>query len=66
MDVFRSESPFHWDPERDHVARFSKEEKGSHAPEIVQDTDGQWYLTRVGLDAKGLWIAPLHWHDGCD
>lgn len=64
VDVFRSETPFSWDPRSDQVARFSKEETGSHAPEIVRDLDGQWYLTRVGHDANGFWIAPLIWNDG--
>ena len=64
VDVFRSRSPFSWDPARGHVARFSKEETGSHAPEIIRDLDGRWYLTRVGRDARGVWIAPIIWNDG--
>lgn len=63
VDVFESNNPFFWNPKTDHVARFSKEETGSHAPEIVQDLDDQFYITRVGLDAKGFWIAPLIWND---
>jgi hypothetical protein len=63
VDVFRSQSPFFWDPVKGHVARFPKARTGSHAPEIIHDLDGKWYLTRVGHDAGGFWIAPIVWND---
>jgi beta-fructofuranosidase len=63
VDVFRSESPYHWNPETDQVQRFSREETGAHAPEIIQDHNGNWYMTRCGHGKGGLWIAPLYWSD---
>lgn len=55
--IFRSKDPFHFD----FNARvgFIK----SHAAEVVQDTDGQWYITHSGWGQGGLHLAPLYWKD---
>ncbi len=64
VDVFRSESPFHWDEKHDYIKRFPKNPTKAHAMEIIQDHNGQWYMTRCGKDIGGWWIAPLTWNDG--
>ncbi|KAH3705844.1 hypothetical protein Pelo_19608 [Pelomyxa schiedti] len=38
----------------------------SHAPEIVRDTEGNWYLSSGGWGAGGLWLSDLVWLDGLD
>jgi arabinan endo-1,5-alpha-L-arabinosidase len=35
----------------------------AHAAEIVQDTDGKWYVSRAGWGQGGLYLAPLIWMD---
>ena len=57
-DVFASDNPFHWslDQRAGVVA--------AHAPEIVRESDGQWYATHCGWGRGGVHLAPLHWHDG--
>lgn len=57
-DVFVSSDPFHWKLE-DKVGHFA-----AHAAEIVQDTDGKWYISRAGWGRGGLYLAPLLWKDG--
>ena len=57
-DVFVSHDPFHWD-NTNVVGHFS-----AHAAEIVQDTDGKWYVSRAGWGQGGLYLAPLTWRDG--
>ncbi len=57
-DVFVSHDPEHWDIANKvgHIA--------AHAAEVVQDTDGQWYISRAGWGRGGLYLAPLIWKDG--
>jgi arabinan endo-1,5-alpha-L-arabinosidase len=56
-DVFVSHDPFHWNmnDQAGHI--------GAHAAEVVQDTDGQWYISRAGWGQGGLYLAPLTWKD---
>ncbi len=56
-DLYRSEDPFFWSRES-RIAIIS-----AHAPEIIRDTDGQWYVTHCGWGRGGLHLAPLHWGD---
>jgi len=57
-DVFVSHDPFHWDIANKvgHIP--------AHAAEVVQDTDGKWYISRAGWGRGGLYLAPLIWNDG--
>jgi beta-fructofuranosidase len=57
-DVFVSGDPFHWDLESKvgHIA--------AHAAEVVEDSDGKWYVSRAGWGRGGLYLAPLIWKDG--
>jgi beta-fructofuranosidase len=57
-EVFVSRDPFHWKIE-DKVGRIL-----AHAAEVVQDTDGKWYISRAGWGQGGLYLAPLNWKDG--
>jgi arabinan endo-1,5-alpha-L-arabinosidase len=59
-DVFVSRDPFHWDIANKvgHIR--------AHAAEVVQDTDGKWYISRAGWGRGGLYLAPLIWNDGLD
>ena len=57
-DAFVSQDPFRWDPAAK-VGHFP-----AHAAEIVQDTDGKWYISRAGWGRGGLYLAPLIWNDG--
>lgn len=38
----------------------------SHAPEVVRDFDGRWWVSSAGWGRGGLTIAPLEWLDGLD
>ena len=55
-DVFVSQDPFHWDIQNKvgHIP--------AHAAEVVQDNDGQWYVSRAGWGRGGLYLAPLTWN----
>ena len=33
----------------------------THASEIIQDKDGNWFISDTGWDKKGLYIAPMKW-----
>ena len=56
-DVFRSNSPFAWDP-KDIVKRIDP----WHAAGVVSGLDGNWYLTlSSGTQAQDLRIARLFW-----
>lgn len=57
-DVFVSRDPFHWDI-KNKVGHIT-----AHAAEVVQDTDGKWYISRAGWGRGGLYLAPLIWKDG--
>jgi hypothetical protein len=54
-DVFRSRDPLHFDPSQlvGHIA--------SHALEVVQDTDGSWWVSAAGWEQGGVYLAPLNW-----
>jgi arabinan endo-1,5-alpha-L-arabinosidase len=41
-------------------------EINSHAPEVVRDADGSWYVSAAGWGAGGVRLAKLTWFDGCD
>jgi arabinan endo-1,5-alpha-L-arabinosidase len=56
-DVFASRNPFHWDI-ANKVGHLP-----AHAAEVVQDTDGKWYVSRAGWGRGGLYLAPLIWKD---
>ncbi|WP_212754308.1 DUF2961 domain-containing protein [Nakamurella aerolata] len=34
----------------------------AHAAEVVQDTDGRWYISGAGWGQGGLYLAPLDWN----
>jgi hypothetical protein len=51
--VYRSNDPFHWEY-ADKVATLP-----AHAAEVVEDTDGQLYISSAGFAQKGLYLAPL-------
>jgi hypothetical protein len=57
-DVYRSENPFLWSMDQ-LVGTIP-----AHAPEIVRDIDGKWYVTHCGWGRGGVHLAPLFWHDG--
>ncbi len=62
VDVFVSETPLSWQP-TDRVKRIDP----WHAPEVVRDLDGQWFLTlSSGAQAEDFKIAPMSWGDGLD
>lgn len=56
-DVFVSADPFHWAIENK-VGHMT-----AHAAEVVQDTDGKWYISRAGWGRGGVYLAPLIWKD---
>ncbi|MDO8684570.1 MAG: glycosyl hydrolase family 32 [Armatimonadota bacterium] len=55
--VYRSKDPFHWN--KDDEAGLIK----SHAAEVIQDTDGKWYISHCGWGQGGVYLAPLYWRD---
>jgi beta-fructofuranosidase len=59
-DVFRSTDPFHWEltGKVGHI--------DAHAAEVVRDRDGRWYVSHAGWGQRGVYLAPLTWHDGID
>lgn len=56
-DVFVSDSPFHWEL-KDKVGHIP-----AHAAEVIQDTDGKWYVSRSGWGRGGVYLAPLIWKE---
>ena len=52
--VYRSDDPFQFD--RDPVATLD-----AHAPEIVQDQEGDWYISSVEWPHRGVSMARLAW-----
>jgi beta-fructofuranosidase len=56
-DVFQSDSPFAWSLTNKvgHIA--------AHCAEVVQDNDGQWFVSRAGWGRGGIYLAPLIWND---
>ena len=59
-DVFVSHDPFSWKIQ-DKVGHIQ-----AHAAEVVRDKDGKWYVSRAGWGERGVFLAPLYWHDGED
>ncbi|HEU5125832.1 MAG TPA: family 43 glycosylhydrolase [Verrucomicrobiae bacterium] len=55
--VFASEDPFHWD------VKNKVGDIPAHAAEVVQDTDGKWYVSRAGWGKGGVYLAPLIWEN---
>lgn len=55
--VFVSKDPFHWRIEN------KVGDIPAHAAEVIQDTDGKWYVSRAGWGKGGVYLAPLTWHD---
>ncbi|MBN2023572.1 MAG: family 43 glycosylhydrolase [Pirellulales bacterium] len=59
-DVYVSRDPYHWRIE-DRVGHLP-----AHAPEVVRDTDGKWYISDCGWGRRGVFLAPLVWNDGLE
>ena len=59
MEVFRSSSPYSWKV-TDKVKWMDW-----HAPEIIRDLDGKWYITLCGNEPErnGFSVWPLYWND---
>jgi hypothetical protein len=57
-DVYRSRDPFRWSLS-DKVGKIP-----AHAPEVLRDKEGKWYVSHCGWERGGLYLAPLAWHDG--
>lgn len=57
-DVFRSESWDQW-TNADFVGWID-----AHAPEIILDDDGQYYISHCGVLQGGLYIRKMTWNDG--
>ena len=57
-DVFRSESWNQW-TNADFVGWVD-----AHAPEIILDDDGQYYISHCGILQGGLYIRKMTWNDG--
>ncbi len=53
--VYRSPNPYHWD-QQGLVSSID-----SHAPEVIKDTDGSWYVSHCGWYYNGVYLAPLTW-----
>lgn len=53
--VYRSPNPFHWNRSQ-RITTIT-----SHAPEIVHDRDGNWFITHCGWYYNGVYAAPLEW-----
>jgi len=57
-DVFVSEDPFRFRVQ-DRVGHIP-----AHAPEVIQDSAGKWWISRCGAERGGVYLAPLTWKDG--
>lgn len=58
--VFLSEDPFHWSAEG------KVGDIPAHAAEVVQDSDGRWYVSRAGWGRGGVFLAPLTWENSSE
>jgi beta-fructofuranosidase len=54
--VFASDDPFLWTIEK------KVGDLPAHAAEVMEDTDGRWYVSRAGWGKGGVYLAPLSWH----
>jgi len=59
-DVYVSRDPLHWKIEN-RVAHLR-----AHAPEVLRDVDGRWYISDCGWGRHGVYLAPLLWNDGLE
>jgi hypothetical protein len=57
-DVYRSTSWNQW-TNADYVGHIE-----AHAPEVIQDLNGDWYISHAGVLQGGLFITPFYWLDG--
>ena len=57
-DVYRS---INWDQwtNADYVGHID-----AHAPEVIEDINGDWYISHAGVFQGGLFITTLYWMDG--
>lgn len=53
--VYQSDSPFHFEADKE-VTRLD-----AHAPEIIQDEEGDWFISSAEFPVRGVSIAPLRW-----
>lgn len=53
--VYKSADPFHFDMSQ-LAGRID-----AHAAEVVQDSDGKWYVSGAGWGMGGLYLRPLNW-----
>jgi len=53
--VYQSDDPYAFDADQE-VARLE-----AHAPEIVQDEEGNWYISSAQWPYRGVSMAPLTW-----
>ena len=53
--VYQSDDPLHFDLQHE-VARLD-----AHAPEIIQDERGDWYISSAEWPHSGVSVAPLAW-----
>ena len=59
-DVFRSTHWNHWE-NSDFAGHIPV-----HAPEIIHDKDGDWFISRAGILQCGLYLTKMNWLDGLD
>ncbi len=57
-EVFKSKDPYNWK-----VTDLVKSINPWHAAEVIQDHDGQWYLSRSSGNQNDFRMAPLYWND---
>ena len=55
--VYESDTPFHWDA-GNLVGKFP-----AHAAEVIQTTDGKWFVSRAGWGQGGVYLAELTWEN---
>jgi hypothetical protein len=53
--VYQSDDPFHWE-QSNRIAKFP-----AHAAEVVQLSNGQWFVSRAGWGQGGVYLAELVW-----
>lgn len=56
-EVLVSEDPFHWEIENK-VLTYP-----AHASEVIEDLEGNWYVSHCGWGQGGLYLAPFKWND---
>eukprot|EP00026_Physarum_polycephalum_P005755 Phypoly_transcript_05793.p1 GENE.Phypoly_transcript_05793~~Phypoly_transcript_05793.p1 ORF type:complete len:409 (+),score=66.25 Phypoly_transcript_05793:512-1738(+) len=63
--VFVSSDPFNFGSTLNGTAQ-QVGEIAAHAPEVVRDVNGDWYISRAGWGQGGVFLSPLLWQDGLD